>query len=392
MGQVLETIMARADEMRAEAAESERIMRLTDNAAKFVRDSGVIRMLQPRRFGGLEAHPREFAETVMGTASIDGASGWVSGIVGVHPWELALADEKVQEEVWGSDPDTWMASPYAPMGIARPVDGGYILNGRWSFSSGTDHCTWLFIGAAVGDADGNRVMPPQMLHVILPRTDYEIVDDSWEVVGLRGTGSKDVVVKDAFIPTYRTLQAAKVGDGSAAKEAGRSETLYNYPYWSIFPLGITSAVIGIAEGALACHIDAQKTRVAITGTKIREDPYVLFAISDAAAEIAASRAALLETVDKFWDIVDSGQEVGFEDRAIGRRTQIAAAWRAVGAVDNIFNHSGGGALKVNTPLQRFWRDAHAGLVHAVHVQGTLYHATALTQLGGEPQGMMRGTI
>ncbi|MWO52738.1 hydroxylase, partial [Escherichia coli] len=128
------------------------------------------------------------------------------------------------DEIWGEDPDMWMASPYAPMGVAKPVEGGYILNGRWSFSSGTDHCGWIMIGAAVGDKDGNRLMPPQNLHVLLPRSDYDIDPDSWNVVGLRGTGSKDLIVKDAFIPTYRTLAAGKVFDGTAAKEFGRTQT------------------------------------------------------------------------------------------------------------------------------------------------------------------------
>lgn len=392
MSKELDYILARGDEIRADAAQGEKDMKITDRAAGILRDSGIMRMMQPAKFGGTEAHPRQFAEAVMGTAALDGATGWVGGIVGVHPWELAMADPKVQEEVWGTDPDTWMASPYAPMGIATPVEGGYILNGRWSFSSGTDHCTWLFIGAAVGDKDGNRVMPPQMMHVLVPRSDYEIDHDSWNVVGLRGTGSKDVIVKDAFIPTHRTMDAAKIMSGEQSKEMGLSQTLYNLPYWSVFPLGITSAVIGNAEGAMYQHLADQKERVAVTGEPIRENPYVLYAISEAAAEIAASRAALLETADRFFDIVDSGKEVSFEARAQGRRTQVAAAHRAVRAVDEIMDRSGGRALHLAGPLQRFWRDAHAGLVHAVHVPGSNYHATALIELGGQPQGMMAGMI
>ncbi|MBW4818886.1 hydroxylase, partial [Rhodococcus qingshengii] len=134
-----------------------------------------------------------------------------------------------------------------------PVEGGYILNGRWSFSSGTDHCDWIMIGAMVGDESGKPLMPPKILHVLLPRSDYDIDQDSWNVVGLRGTGSKDLIVKDAFLPTYRTIDAGKVFDGTAWKEAGRTETLYKFPFSCIFPLGITSSLIGIAEGALACN-------------------------------------------------------------------------------------------------------------------------------------------
>lgn len=392
MGQVLDNILQFADEIRAGGVEGDKLMQLSDTSAKRLRDSGVIRMLQPKEYGGFESHPREFAETTMGIGAIDGAAGWVSGIVGVHPWELAFFDRKAQDEVWGGDPDMWMASPYAPMGVAKPVDGGYILNGRWSFSSGTDHCGWVMIGAAVGDRDGKPLMPPQHLHVLLPRADYDIDQESWNVVGLRGTGSKDLIIKDAYIPTYRTLAAAKVFDGSAPKEFGRTQSLYNFPFSCIFPLGITSSLIGIAEGALACHINAQRERVTVSGIPIKEDPYVLYAIGDAAAEIAASRAAILETVDRFWDMTEKGQEVSFELRAIGRRTQTSAAWRVVRAVDEIFARSGGGALQLNTPMQRFWRDAHAGLAHAIHVPGSIFHASSLTQMGGEPQGAHRSMI
>lgn len=392
MGQVLDRIEQYADEIRADGVEGDKLMRLTDANAKRLKEAGAIRMLQPKQYGGLEVHPREFAETAMAIGAMDGATGWVTGIVGVHPWEMVFFDPKAQDEVWGQDQDTWIASPYAPMGVAVPTDGGYILNGRWSFSSGTDHCQWVMIGAMVGNADGSPQMPPKILHVLLPRSDYEIDQDSWDVVGLRGTGSKDLIVKDAFLPEYRTLDAATVYDGTAPKNAGRTETLYNFPFSCIFPLGITSSLIGIAEGALACHIAAQKNRVAITGVPIKEDPYVLFAIGEAAAEIAASRAAILETVDRFWDLTEKGIEATFEQRAVGRRTQTAAAWRAVRAVDEIFARSGGGALQMRTPLQRFWRDAHAGLSHAIHVPGSIFHASALTQLGGEPQGIHRSMI
>ncbi|WP_016931767.1 acyl-CoA dehydrogenase family protein [Rhodococcus sp. R1101] len=392
MGQVLDSVSEFADEIRADGAEGDTLMRLTDRSAKRLRDAGVIRLLQPKEFGGLEAHPREFAETAMAIGAMDGATGWVSGIVGVHPWEMAFFDPKAQEEVWGENPDTWIASPYAPMGVATPVDGGYILNGRWSFSSGTDHCDWVMIGAAVGDKDGNRLNPPQSLHVLLPRSDYTIDHESWNVVGLRGTGSKDLIVKDAFLPEYRTLRAERVMGGVAWQDAGRDETLYKFPFSCIFPLGITSSLIGIAEGALNCYIESQRERVTVSGTAIKQDPYVLSALGNAAAEIAASRAAILETVDRFWDLTEKGVEVTFEQRAIGRRTQTAAAWRAVAAVDEIFARAGGGALQLSNPLQRFWRDAHAGLSHAIHVPGSIFHAATLCQLGEEPQGMMRSMI
>jgi 3-hydroxy-9,10-secoandrosta-1,3,5(10)-triene-9,17-dione monooxygenase len=380
----LAAVEERAEEIAALAESNERLGRLDDSAAKLLRDTGVIRMLQPATYGGAEAHPRDFAETVMRIASLDGSAGWVAGIVGVHPWEMAMCDAQVQEEIWGEDQDTWIASPYAPMGILRPVDGGYVFNGRWQFSSGTDHCDWIFLGAFMGDAEGNRAMPPRNYHVILPRSDYEIVEDSWDVVGLRGTGSKDIIVKDAFIPENRVVAFSKFLDGSQPREAGLTNPTYHIPFTTAFPMGITSAVIGIAEGALAAHLAYQRTRVQVTGTKVTDDPYVLYAIGAAAEEIKASRTAMLDNVSRFYDAAEAGREVTFAERAASRRTQVSAAWRAVRAMDEVVARSGGNGLRMDNPIQRFWRDGHMGLAHAIHVPGAVNHVSALTDIGVTP--------
>lgn len=380
----LAAVEERADEIAALAVSNERLGRLDDDAARLLRETGVIRMLQPARYGGAEAHPRDFAETVMRIASLDGSAGWVAGIVGVHPWEMAMCDAQVQEEVWGADQDTWIASPYAPMGVLRPVDGGYVFNGRWQFSSGTDHCAWIFLGAFLGDAEGNRLMPPRNYHVILPRSDYEIVEDTWDVVGLRGTGSKDVVVRDAFIPENRVVAFSRFLDGSQPRTAGLTNPTYHVPFTTIFPLGITSAVIGIAEGALAAHLAYQRTRVQITGVKATEDPYVLSTVGAAAEEIRVARLALLDNVSRFYDAAAAGREVSFAERAESRRTQVAAAWRAVRAMDEVVARSGGNGLRMDNPIQRFWRDGHMGLAHAIHVPGAVFHVSALTDIGVVP--------
>ncbi|MFD9548126.1 acyl-CoA dehydrogenase family protein [Nocardia salmonicida] len=392
MTRVLDNIAAIADQLREQAPEAERLGQLPDATAQLLKAAGPIRLLQPKKYSGYEAHPREFAETVMATAALDPASGWIAGIVGVHPWQLAFADPKVQDEVWADDHDTWMASPYAPTGIARPVDGGYIFNGRWQFSSGTDHCDWIFLGAMLGDTEGKMALPPTMLHMILPRQDYQIVEDSWNVVGLKGTGSKDIIVKDAFVPDYRVMNGDHVIDGTAQKEYGVTETLYKMPWSTMFPLGISSAVVGIAEGALAAHLDYQRDRVGAQGTAVKDDPYVLFAIGEAAADINAARQELLANADMIFDAVDAGKEIGFAERAAVRRTQVRAAWRAVTAVDQIFARSGGNAMRIDKPLQRYWRDAHVGLAHAIHVPSTVYHASAVSSLGLEPADNLRSMI
>lgn len=390
---VLDAIMEHAEEIRELGPVNERLGKLDDKAAKILRDAGMMRMLQPATYGGMEAHPREFAETVMGIAALDGSTGWVAGIVGLHAWEMALADPRVQEEVWGDNQDTWIASPYAPLGIARPVDGGYIFNGRWQFSSGTDHCDWIFLGGMLGDADGNIAQPPTSLHLILPRSDYEIVEGTWDVVGLSGTGSKDIIVRDAFVPEYRVLKYHDVIEGIQAERAGLTNPLYHVPFTAIFPLGISSAVIGITEGALAAHLAYQRSRVQITGTKVKDDPYVLYAISEAAEEISASRITMLDYISRLYDKVAAGKKITFAERAAARRTQVRSAWRAVRAMNEIVLRSGGNGMRMDNPIQRFWRDAHMGLVHAIHVPGAVYHVSALTDMDIEPPlGPIRSMI
>ncbi|MEV7007216.1 hydroxylase [Streptosporangium sp. NPDC051022] len=382
-----------AGRLAAVADETERLGKLADESVKLVREAGVMRLLQPTDFGGYAAHPRDFAEAVMAVAKACGSTGWVCGVGGVHPWEMALCDRRLQEEVWGADSNTWIASPYMPSGVATPTDGGYILKGRWQFSSGTDHCDWIFLGALLGDAEGRPAQPVKGMHVVLPRSDYTIVEDSWDVIGLRGTGSKDIIVDGAFIPAYRTIDAEEVAAGEiAAERAGRTETVYRLPFWSMFPLGITAAVVGICEGALAAHLDYQRDRVMASGSKVKDDPYTLYAISEAASEIHASRVQLLDGISRLYDLADSGKPITLEDRAVVRRNQVRCAWRAVSAVDEIFARSGGNAVRRNNPLQRYWRDAHVGLQHAIHIPGHAYHATALTQLGIEPQGALRMLI
>ncbi|MFE5730024.1 hypothetical protein ACFQ7A_03795 [Streptomyces sp. NPDC056528] len=141
------------------------------------------------------------------------AAGWVGGVVGVHPWEPAFSEPKLQRELWGENggkADTWISSPYAPNGRARKVDGGFLFSGRRPFGSGSDHCDWAVLGGIVTDDAGNVTMPLDMRHFVLPRADYEILRDSWNVVGLVGTGSKDIAVEDAFVPDHRTLNAHEV--------------------------------------------------------------------------------------------------------------------------------------------------------------------------------------
>src|SRR5271169_4500121 len=173
---------------RAQEAEDGRVV--PAESVKALAEAGFFRLLQPARFGGHEGDPVTFLTAVRLIASACGSTGWVASVLGVHPWQLALFPPQAQEEVWGGDPGTRMSSSYAPTGKAEAVAGGHQLSGRWSFSSGCDHATWVLLGAIVADADGN---PVDFRTFLLPARDY-VIDDVWDTVGLRGTGSNDIVV------------------------------------------------------------------------------------------------------------------------------------------------------------------------------------------------------
>lgn len=389
----LDLVEKYADELAGLGSANEKLGKLSDRTVEIMREIGVIRMLQPLKYGGMESTPEEFAQVCMRLGALDGATGWVAGVVGVHPWEMACADDEVQQEIWGEDPDVWIASPYAPQGTLMPVEGGYRFSGRWQFSSGTDHCQWLFLGAMMLDDRGELIQPPEVYHVIIPRSDYAIVEDTWDVVGLRGTGSKDIVVDDAFVPVNRLISHPGMLDGSAPREAGLTNPIYHVPYSASFPLGITASVVGMAEGALALFLEQQRTRVRVGGQRSVEDPHVLNAIGEASAEISASRAALLENARCMLDVATDGEFPDFAMRANGRRVQVRAAWRAVAALDQLVARAGGNAMRMDNPIQRFWRDAHMGLTHMIHVSGNIMQSSAMADLGLDvPPGPLRSMI
>ncbi|MET8904310.1 acyl-CoA dehydrogenase family protein [Streptomyces sp. NPDC004538] len=384
MHEVNERVEELAAQFEQQAVQDDDAGRLTDETAALMRSAGVVRLLQPREFGGYEATPGEFYRTVMALAARNPAAGWVGGVVGIHPWELAFSDPRLQRELWGENgekADTWISSPYAPNGRARKVDGGFLFSGRWPFGSGSDHCDWAVLGGIVTDDAGNITPPPDMRHFVLPRADYDILEDSWNVVGLAGTGSKDIVVENAFVPDHRTLDAHEVGEGILAERNRPGNPLYAMPFGVMFSSAISAATLGIAEGALAAFLNYTRRRITIVGSRAAEDPHQLTGLGEAAADLDASRTHLLATMDRMYEDVLAGRAISIEARAEARRNQVRASRRATDAVDELFRRAGGGSLRLDQPLQRHWRDVHAAMNHLCNVADSIYEGWSRDQFG-----------
>src|SRR5690242_6547542 len=195
-----EEIVARARAMipalRERAPQGDRERRLAKETVAEMQAAGLFKVLQPRRWNGYELDILTYFDVQMALGEGDMSVAWVYGVVGVHPWFVALLDERAEQEIWGPDNTTLICSSLMPTGLAKPVDGGFRLSGRWKYASGSDHCEWAFLGGIVeGRPDDRRVF-------VIPRKDYEIID-TWFVPGLKGTGSNDIEIKDVFVPEHR---------------------------------------------------------------------------------------------------------------------------------------------------------------------------------------------
>jgi 3-hydroxy-9,10-secoandrosta-1,3,5(10)-triene-9,17-dione monooxygenase len=350
--------------LRERAQETEDARVVPAESVKAIEETGFFRLLQPARFGGLEADPITFLTAVRMIASACGSTGWVASVLGVHAWQLALFPPPAQEEVWADEPAARASSSYAPTGRAEAVPGGHRLTGRWSFSSGCDHATWVLLGAIVLDGDGQ---PVDFRTFLLPVSDYEI-DDVWDTVGLRGTGSNDIVVDGAFVPEHRSLSFTDVSRCASPGNEVNGAPLYRIPYGSLFSYSITTPIIGMATGAYDAHVAYQRERVraAYIGQKAAEDPHGQVRIAEAAAELDLAWLAVEHNISELMRYARAGEKIPLPLRLRVRRDQVRGTGQAIRAVDLLFENSGGRALKTGTPSQRFWRDAHAGRVHAIN--------------------------
>lgn len=324
--------------------------------------AGVLGMLRPKRYGGAEAHPREFFEVVRTLADACGSTGWVASVLGVHPWHLALFPETAQDEVLGPEPDAVVCSAYAPVGRLEPAADGYRLTGHWSFSSGADYAAWALLGATLPAADGT----PRTVTALVPRSDFR-VRDVWDVVGLRGTGSNDVHVDAAYVPAHRVLAHADQESAAPGREVNTSP-LYRLPFASVFTSAVAMPVLGAVSGCLDSWLEHMRERVRASpsGGRFAEDPFAQVAIARAASDVDAAVLQMERNLDQLHACAVAGEEIPLELRARTRRDQVLGTERALGAVDLLFKTAGGNSLHRGNPIERAWRDAHAGSVHVAN--------------------------
>ncbi|MFD5176192.1 3-hydroxy-9,10-secoandrosta-1,3,5(10)-triene-9,17-dione monooxygenase oxygenase subunit [Nocardia sp. NPDC058379] len=361
--EVTERVEALLPTLRERAQEAEDLRRIPDESMKALQETGFFRLVQPKQWGGYACDPVIFYDTVRKIASACGSTGWCAGILGIHNWHLALFDQRAQEEVWGNDTEVRISSSYAPMGagVVSEDGDGYIVNGSWAWSSGSDHADWVFVGGPVI----KNGKPVDFGSFLIPRSEYKI-NDVWHVVGLRGTGSNTVVVENVFVPKHRFLSMKTMSDLKSPGLEQNTDPLYKMPWGSIHPATITTPIIGMGYGAYEAHVEHQgkRVRAAYFGENAKDDPFGKVRIAEAASDIDAAWRQLSGNIAEEYAYILADKEVPFDLRVAARRDQVRATGRVIASIDRLFEASGATALMEGTPLQRFWRDAHAGRVHA----------------------------
>jgi 3-hydroxy-9,10-secoandrosta-1,3,5(10)-triene-9,17-dione monooxygenase len=214
-----------------------------------IRDAGLFRSFQPKRWGGLELDPRAVLDIQNIFAEVCPSTAWIYGVLSVQAFVLARFEQRAQADVWGPNRDMLMSSSFQPVGKVVPEEGGFRISGRFTFSSGSSHCGWALVGGIVPPGVGRET--PEMRLFLLPRSDY-VIDDTWHVIGLRGTGSNDIVVDGAFVPAYRTY---KPDSGLLPLRAASGlDALYRLPWMHVFTSMIANPGVGVARGAFAAFI------------------------------------------------------------------------------------------------------------------------------------------
>lgn len=328
-----------------------------------MQDAGLFRVLQPRRWGGYEMRPEVFYEILATLAQGDMSSAWIYGVIAVHPWQLATFDDKAAQEVWGEDDSVLIASSYMPTGRLTPCEGGYRLTGRWGYSSGSDHCQWTFLAGVPEGPEGPDFNNAMI--ILVPRTDYMLVD-TWDTAGLRGTGSKDLVIEDKFVPHHRAVSRINTFQRTLPGREVNSSPLYGLPYGQVFSRAVSTASIGALQAMINLVTETAKTRVSIHGVAAKSDPVLTQALAEAQNEIDMLMLVMRRNCDVLWGYAERDEDPPMELRTQYRFQASLPPERASIMAARLFKAVGGAAVYNKNGYGQILADINTGRQHAAN--------------------------
>ena len=337
------------------AGRAERDRAVSRETFEEMAEAGFFRIHQPRRFGGfgweIGMMVRLGAELGQGC----GSSCWIFSNLAVQSWILGMSEPRAQEDVWGRNPRALVASSFPVKGgTARRAKGGVVADGMWSFSFGVDFSDWNNIQVFVPCADA----PPEHRFALVPRSDYEIVDD-WHSHGLAGTGSRSIRLDNVFIPEHRTTPSLRLMGGPSPGSAADPAALYRVPPLTVGTKVFSSPALGIAKGALRLVEEDIAGRATVGGAAMAELPTAQVRTSEAGAEIDAAEALLLKDCSDAMAMAETGRVPTVGDRARWRRNNAFAVQLCLRAVERLHPLVGARGLTPDNHFLRMFADAHA---------------------------------
>ncbi|WP_447095472.1 p-hydroxyphenylacetate 3-hydroxylase oxygenase component [Pseudomonas sp. CF10PS3] len=358
---LLEDLKSVLPTIAANAFQAEQDRKVPAENIALLKGIGLHRAFQPKAFGGMELSLPQFADCIALLAGACASTAWAMSLLCTHSHQLALFSAQLQQEVWGLDPNATASSSIAPFGRTEEVEGGVLFSGEMGWSSGCDHAEWAIVGFRRPNAEGTQ----DYCFAVLPRSDYQIRDD-WFAAGMKGSGTKTLIIDKARVPEHRIQKAKDMMEG---KSAGfglypNSKVFYS-PYRPYFASGFSTVSLGVAERMLEVFREKTKTRVrAYTGAAVGAATPALMRLAESTHQVGAARAFLEKTWAEHAEHSEQQRYPSRETLAFWRTNQAYATKMCIQAVDRLFEAAGGNAWFEHNEMQRLFRDSHMTGAHA----------------------------
>jgi alkylation response protein AidB-like acyl-CoA dehydrogenase len=347
--------------LRAHAQDSEQLRQLSDEIVEALGGSGLLRMRVPRRYGGYESDMRTVTEVLAELARGDGSTAWTVSVWLISSWMVGLFPDAARDEVF-ADPDVRISGILSPGAMAMPTDGGYLVNGKWSFNTGAQQSAWDVNAAVRPTPDGQH----EPVMVLIPMSDLQVIDD-WHTVGMCASGSVTTVAKDVFVPAERVLPVGPVIGGVHPLQQDAAAPMWRAPFMPIACTSVGATAYGLAVAARDAFMERLPSRK-ITYTDYAEQsaaPLTHLQVASAAIGVDEAGFHILRTADLIDAKAASGEPWSLEERARARLDLGAVCLRAKEVVDVLAGASGGSSLYTDVPIQRIERDIKALNLHAI---------------------------
>ena len=381
-GTLVERALAMHDRIAARRDETERGRMVPREIIEEMKGAGLFRALQSKHYGGLELPPAEWFAALVEISAACPSTGWIMGILSVHPFEFAQMSLEMQDELYRDDPNTLISSSYAPQSAVRRAPGGYRINGRHRSSSGVDHATWVVVGGVIPDESpetGARTF-------VIPQSDYSVIDD-WHVMGLGGTGSKSVVFDDVFVPEHRSLSRAEIRDANGPGSVLNTNPLFKLSHAAIYCAAGSGPAIGAAKGAYREFLQQINGYVRrLDGKNKATDPIVQLHIAEAQSLVNNAEQRIMRNFADMYAAVCAGETIPIAEKARHVWDLSQAADDCVSAVREIFETRGASAVYTSNELQRYYRDVITMRQHGTQERDSRAVALAQAELGLPVEG------